>query len=78
MATPVNPTMLFNHYRTFNPQQLHPSIMAKLRPNATLRGATHSRFGGLGGHRYPTQFGGDVTQSWESLGFNVFSRIHRV
>ena len=51
MATPVNPTMLLNHYRTFNPQPLHPSIMSKLRPNATLRGATHSRFGGLGGHR---------------------------
>ena len=69
MATPVNPTMLFNHYRTFNPQPLHPSIMAKIRPKAILRGATHSRFGGLGGHRYPTQFGGDVTQSWSSLDF---------
>jgi alpha-glucosidase (family GH31 glycosyl hydrolase) len=64
MGTPVNPTMLFNHYRFFNPQPLSPvAAEGKLRPGAALRGATHSRFGGLGGHRYTTQFGGDVVQS---------------
>lgn len=60
--TGLNPTMILNHYRFSNFSQ----------PGSTLRGAQHSRFGGLGGHRYPTQFGGDVVQSWESLSFFAY------
>ena len=53
----LNPTMWLNHYRTMNYTQ----------PNSTRRPQIHSRFGGLGGHRYTSQFGGDVVQDWDSL-----------
>lgn len=55
----VNPTLVLNHYRFHNYSQ----------PGSTRRGQIHSRFAGLGGHRYPTQFGGDVIQTWASLAF---------
>lgn len=56
------PTMLLNHYRFANWSA----------PGSSLRGIHHSRYGGLGSHRYPSMFGGDVQQAWESLGFMVY------
>jgi alpha-glucosidase (family GH31 glycosyl hydrolase) len=55
--TGLNPTAWLNHYRTMN----------YTRPGSKRRPQIHSRFGGLGGHRYTTQFGGDVVQAWDSL-----------
>ena len=52
--------MLLNHYRFTN------------YSGSPRRGLIHSRFGGLGNHRYATGFGGDVRQSWESIKFMVY------
>ena len=55
--TGSNPTMLLNHYRFYN------------YTGSQRRGLIHSRWGGLGNHRYFSGFGGDVRnnfQSWRS------------
>jgi alpha-glucosidase (family GH31 glycosyl hydrolase) len=57
----ITPTLLLNHYRFRNHSQ----------PGSTVRGNLHSRYGGLGDHRYPSQFGGDVQETWNSLQFMV-------
>ena len=37
------------------------------QPDSQRRPQIHSRWGGLGGHRYTSQPGGDVVQAWDSL-----------
>ena len=44
--------------------------MDPLNPN--FRGLIHSRWGGLGNHRYISGFGGDVVQTWDSLKYMIF------
>jgi alpha-glucosidase (family GH31 glycosyl hydrolase) len=61
--TGLNPTHWLNHYRFMNNSQ----------PSSRIRAHIHSRFGGLGGHRYVTQFGGDVTQSWDSTAAMIYT-----
>lgn len=60
-TTGITPTMILNHYRFMNYSQ----------PGSPVRGNLHSRYGGLGSHRYPSQFGGDVNESWTSIQFMV-------
>eukprot|EP00048_Salpingoeca_helianthica_P017615 m.238166 g.238166 ORF g.238166 m.238166 type:complete len:1023 (+) comp21632_c0_seq1:109-3177(+) len=56
----ATPTMLLNHVRFMN------------YSGSARRGLIHSRFGGLGSHRYPTFFGGDVAVgNWDSLKFMI-------
>lgn len=52
----VTPIWVLNHYRFQNYSQA----------GSAVRGLTHSRFPGWGGHRYPSGFGGDVLQEWDS------------
>lgn len=59
-CTGLNPTFMLNHYRFFN------------YSGSGTRGLIHSRWGGLGNHRYVSGFGGDVVQSWQSLEFMVY------
>ena len=40
-VTGLNPTLALNHYRFWN-----------LSDSATTRGTMHSRYGGIGSHRY--------------------------
>jgi alpha-glucosidase (family GH31 glycosyl hydrolase) len=58
--TGSNPTMLLNHYRFYN------------YSGSAKRGLIHSRWGGLGGHRYFSGFGGDVRNNFASLNFMVY------
>eukprot|EP00730_Choanoeca_flexa_P018172 TRINITY_DN8821_c0_g1_i3.p1 TRINITY_DN8821_c0_g1~~TRINITY_DN8821_c0_g1_i3.p1 ORF type:complete len:974 (+),score=222.76 TRINITY_DN8821_c0_g1_i3:82-3003(+) len=58
----LNPTIALNHYRFWRCRK------GALEP----RGLTHSRYGGLGNHRYATGFGGDVVQNWNSLEFMLY------
>ena len=58
----LTPTMVLNHYRFMN---------YSASGMSNIRGLTHSRYPGLGGHRYPSLFGGDVIQSWPSLQFMI-------
>ncbi len=58
--TGSNPTMLLNHYRYHN------------YTGSGKRGLIHSRWGGLGGHRYFSGFGGDVRNNFASLVFMVY------
>lgn len=58
----VNPTFLLNWYRgTWNARQ-----------NVTQRAWGLGRWGGLGSHRYPAGFSGDVVHSWESLAYQPY------
>lgn len=58
----VNPTFLLNWYRcTWNARQ-------KIQQRAWGLG----RWGGLGSHRYPAGFSGDVVHSWASLAFQPY------
>lgn len=59
-CTGLNPTFMLNHYRFMN------------YSGSAKRGLLHSRWGGLGNHRYVSGFGGDVVQSWESLQFMIY------
>jgi alpha-glucosidase (family GH31 glycosyl hydrolase) len=70
----LNPTAVLNHYRFHNYSRAAAAaagagVAGGGGGGSGRRGLVHSRFGGLGGHRYPTQFGGDVQQSWDSLAF---------
>lgn len=56
----LDTTMWLNHFRFTNAS------------GSGVRGLIHSRFGGLGGHRYPTGFGGDVLQTYDSLAYMVY------
>lgn len=58
----MTPTMILNHYRFMN---------YSASGMSNIRGLTHSRYPGLGGHRYPSLFGGDVIQTWPSLEFMI-------
>jgi alpha-glucosidase (family GH31 glycosyl hydrolase) len=57
----LNPTMILNHYRFMN-----------YSSSGSFRGLIHSRWGGLGNHRYVSGFGGDVVQTWNSLKFMIY------
>jgi hypothetical protein len=71
MATPTNPTMLLNHFRFLNPQPIHAGTMARrLRPGAAMRGATHSRFGGLGWPRASLPLGASTHQDALNSSYN--------
>lgn len=61
-VTGMTPTLLLNHLRFTNYSQ----------PGSTLRGLTHSRYGGWGNHRYASGFGGDVLQEWDSIAFMTY------
>jgi hypothetical protein len=63
-VTGLNPTMWLNHYRSMNYTAGGPT---------GVRPLIHSRFGGLGGHRYATQFGGDVKRDWPSLAAMIYT-----
>ena len=63
--TGLNPTAWLNHYRTMNYTQ----------PGSQRRPQIHSRWGGLGGHRYTSQFGGDVVQAWDSLLAMIYTTV---
>eukprot|EP00026_Physarum_polycephalum_P001741 Phypoly_transcript_01743.p1 GENE.Phypoly_transcript_01743~~Phypoly_transcript_01743.p1 ORF type:complete len:575 (-),score=101.83 Phypoly_transcript_01743:49-1773(-) len=56
----LSPTFMLNHYRFIN------------YTGSPRRGLIHSRWGGLGNHRYASGFGGDVLQSWDSLKFMIY------
>lgn len=56
----ANPTMLLNHFRFYN------------YTGSGERGLIHSRWGGLGNHRYFSGFGGDVRNNFASLDFMVY------
>ncbi|KAF0731978.1 hypothetical protein Ae201684P_020972 [Aphanomyces euteiches] len=57
----LNPTLWLNYVFFTNPHH-----WTKKRP------VLLHRFGGLGNHRYPLGFSGDVVPSWESLNFQLF------
>ncbi|RHY58693.1 hypothetical protein DYB34_001886 [Aphanomyces astaci] len=58
----LNPTLWLNHVFFTNPFQWR---------NDTRPVLLH-RFGGLGNHRYPLGFSGDVVPSWQSLQFQPY------
>eukprot|EP00039_Didymoeca_costata_P011415 m.160266 g.160266 ORF g.160266 m.160266 type:complete len:440 (+) comp15167_c0_seq4:1371-2690(+) len=64
-VTGLNPTIWLNHLRFMNYSQ----------PGSTRRGQILSRYGGLGNSRYAVGFGGDVSQTWESLMFMVYTTM---
>ena len=62
-VTGLNPTIWLNHLRFMN------------YTGSNRRGHIHSRFGGLGNHRYIGGFGGDVVESWESLPALIYTTV---
>jgi len=60
----LNPTIWLNHLRFHNANGDGLSNGQKYH----RRGLVLSRYGGLANHRYAVGFGGDIRQSWESLG----------
>lgn len=57
-----NPTFLLNHARGHD----------EAATAESMRPLLHSRFGGLGGHRYASMFGGDVRRDMPSAKFMVY------
>jgi alpha-glucosidase (family GH31 glycosyl hydrolase) len=68
-----NPTMMLNKLRVTSPKRQHGGADSKRK-----RGMVLSRWGGLGSHRYPVGFSGDVgvsgglQLSWENLAYQPY------
>jgi alpha-glucosidase (family GH31 glycosyl hydrolase) len=61
LITGITPTMILNYYRFMN------------YTGSDRRGLIHSRYGGMGGHKFATGFGGDVAPSdWGTLPFMIY------
>jgi alpha-glucosidase (family GH31 glycosyl hydrolase) len=62
----LNPTFITDHVRSTD----------KIRRGENGRDAILARWGGLGGHRYPVGFSGDVSQlSWECFAFQPYFSV---
>ena len=59
------PTAVLNHHRFYN-----------FSSAPGTRGTYHSRYAGRGDHRHTSHFGGDVDQTWESLQFMIYCKVH--
>lgn len=63
-----NPTIWTAHIRSTNSNRRRQTRQEEVRRNMVL-----ARWGGLGGHRYPVHFSGDVDRlSWENLAYQPF------